>query len=180
MKHWIGWFGAALFVIAANFSVGLAQGFPWNDFERRTMQELVKTNEQEEAENLKRFPDELQFVFRGTRLPSVVSLTYTGESRALSTDRKRFIEMWARSYYRNPGYANLYETEFLFKDATEEHWLPVQKDVAKYFDPELKKGEPVNLYLITPGGLRGKNKGKTLWLFLVEQFRDPKEGLDDR
>jgi hypothetical protein len=175
MRNRITWFGLTLFVIAANFSVSFAQGFPWDDFERRTMPELMKTNEQEEPENLKRFPDQSQFVFRGTRLPSVVSLTYTGESRALSTERKKFIELWATSYYRNPGYANLYSAEFLFKDGSEEHWLPVQKDVAKYFDEELKKGEPVNLYLISPGGLRGANKGKTIWVFLVEQFKDPRE-----
>lgn len=164
-----------LFLLALLPSSALGQGFPWNDFERRTMQELLKINEQEETENFRRFPDQMQFVFRGTRLPSVVSLTFTGESRVLSADRKKFIESWATSYYRNPGYANLYTAEFLFKDGNEEHWLPVQKDVAKYFAAELKKGEPVDLYLISPGGLRGSNKGKTLWMFLVEQFGDPRE-----
>ena len=135
----------------------------------------MKINEQEEAENIKRFADQTQFVFRGTRLPSVVSLKYTGESRVLSADRKKFIELWATSYYRNPGYANLYTAEYLFKDGNEDHWLPAQKDVAKYFATELKIGEPVDLYIISPGGLRAINKGKTLWIFLVEQFGDPRE-----
>src|SRR5687767_444390 len=93
-----------LFVFAFIPSSALGQGFPWKDFEQRTMQELLKINEQEEAENIKRFPDQTQFVFRATRLPSVVSLTYTGEFRVLGADRKKFIELWATSYYRNPGY----------------------------------------------------------------------------
>ena len=174
MRQRVIWLGL-LFVLPFMPSSACGQGFPWHDFERRTMQELLKINEQEEAENQKRFPDEKQFVFRGTRLPSVVSLTYSGESRVLSPERKRFIELWATSYYRNAGYANLYTAEFLFRDGSEDYWLPVQKDVAKYFPEELKKGEPVDLYLISPGGLRGVNKGKTLWLFLVEQFGDPRE-----
>ncbi|MEO8433312.1 MAG: hypothetical protein ABI596_00325 [Pyrinomonadaceae bacterium] len=175
MSHRVIRLGIFLFVLAFIPSTAQGQGFPWKDFERRTMPELLKINDLEEAENLKRFPDQNQFVFRGTRLPSVVSLTYTGESRALSSERNKFIELWATSYYRNPGYANLYNAEFLFKDGNEEHWLPVQKDVAKYFPEELKKGELVDLYLISPGGLRGTNKGKTLWVFLVEQFGDPRE-----
>ena len=164
-----------MFVLPFMSTRALDQGFPWKDFERRTMPELLKINEHEEAENIKRFPGQTQFVFRGTRLPSVVSLTYTGESRVLSADRKKFIELWATSYYRNPGYANLYAAEYLFKDGNEDHWLPAQKDVAKYFAAELKQGEPVDLYLISPGGLRGTNKGKTYWMFLVEQFGDPRE-----
>jgi hypothetical protein len=171
MKRFI-WFGLVLFLVVFKPSLVSAQGFPWNDFERRTLQELVKTNEREEDENIKRFPDQNQFVFRDTILPSVANLTYTSESRPLSAERKKFIETWARSYYRNTGYANLYATEFLFKEGTEDYWLPVQKGVAKDFAEELKKGDLVDLYLITPGGLR-VNKGKTVWLFLVEQFQQP-------
>lgn len=167
------WFSFILVFIVFNPLAVSAQGFPWNDFERRTLLELIKTNEREEAENISRFPDQTQFVFRDTTLPSEVLLTYTGESRPLSVERKKFIETWARSYYRNTSYANLYAAEYLFKEGSEDYWLPVQKDVAKYFPDELKKGDPVDLYLISPGGLRAGNKGKTLWLFLVEQYQQP-------
>ncbi|MEP6706261.1 MAG: hypothetical protein ABJC05_02010 [Pyrinomonadaceae bacterium] len=173
MGQRIVWFGLLLFLVACKSSVGFAQGFPWNDFERRTMQELIKTNDQEDSEDLKRFPDTNQFVFRGKILPSVVRLTYLAESRPMSTERKKFIELWAKFYYRNSGYANLYETEFLFKDDTADYWLPVQKQVAKYFDEELKKGELVDLYLVRPGGMR--LKGKIDWIFLVEEFQQPRE-----
>jgi hypothetical protein len=166
------WLGFILFVVVSQPALVSAQGFPWDDFERRTIQELVKTNEREEGENIKQFPEQTQFVFRATTLPSAVQVSYTGESRPLSVERKKFIETWARSYYRNTGYANLYAAEFLFKEGSQDHWLPVQKDVAKYFADELKKGDPVDLYLISPGGLRVSN-GKTLWLFLVEQFQQP-------
>ncbi|HEY3027613.1 MAG TPA: hypothetical protein VGJ55_15790 [Pyrinomonadaceae bacterium] len=171
MKYRIIRLTLVLIVITGSFSVAVAQGFPYGDFERRTLQELVKINQQEDSEDLKRFPDQNQFVFRGKTLPSVVRLTYTGESRPLGSERKKFIELWASSYYRNRGYANLYEAEFLFKEGIAEYWLPVQKQVAKYFDGELKKGEPVDLYLILPGGLRAK--GKIDWILLVEEFQQP-------
>lgn len=164
------WLGFVLFVVTFSASSVVAQGFPWDDFERRTLQELRTTNERDEEGNRKRFPDQNQFVFHSTTQPSVVRVTYTTESRPMSAERKKFIEAWARSYYRNPGYANLYATEFLFKEGAEDYWLPVQKDVAKYFGEELKKGEPVDLYLINPGGLRIE-KGKTIWVFPVEQFQ---------
>ena len=173
MKYRIIRLSLILFVIAGSFLVAEAQGFPYGDFERRTLQDLVKINEQEDSEDLKRFPDQSQFVFRGKTLPSVVRLTYIGESRPLGAERKKFIELWATSYYRNPGYANLYEAEFLFKEGITEYWLPVQKQVAKYFDGELKKSELVDLYLIRPGGLRVKDKID--WIFLVEEFQQPRD-----
>ena len=172
MRPRLIWFSLILFLFVLKPSIVSAQGFPWKDFERRTLPELIKTNEREELENIRQFPDQNQFVFRGTTLPSAVQLTYTGESRQLSAERKKFIETWARSYYRNTGYANLYTAEYLFKDGNEDYWLPVQKGVAQYFVEELKKGEPVDLYLISPGGLR-VDKGKTVWIFLVEQFQQP-------
>jgi hypothetical protein len=166
------WFGLIMMVAALRPAPGAAQGFPWNDFERRTLPELVKINEREESENIQRTPDETQFVFRDSRLPSVVTVNYTGESRPLSAERKKFIQKYALSYFRNSGYANLYVAEYLFKAGAEDYWLPVQQDVAKYFPEDLKKGEVVDLYLIAPGGLRS-NKDKTVWLFLVEQYQQP-------
>jgi hypothetical protein len=166
------WFSFVLAGIVFSPLAVSAQGFPWNDFERRTLPELVKINEREESENIQRTPDETQFVFRDSRLPSVVTVNYSGESRPLSAERKKFIQKYALSYFRNSGYANLYVAEYLFKAGAEDYWVPVQQDVAKYFPEDLKKGDEVDLYLITPGGLRS-NKGKTEWLFLVEQYQQP-------
>ena len=150
-----------------------AQDFPWADFERRTLQELVKINLAEDADDLKRHPDKGQFVFRGKIMPSVVRVTYTGESRGISVVRKKFIELWAGTYSQTPNYADLFASEFLFKESAQEYWLPVQQQVAKFFAQELKKGDAVDLYLIRPGGLREKDKLD--WVFFVEEFQKPKE-----
>jgi len=155
------------------FSPARAQDFPWNDFERRTLQGLVKINAAEDADDLKRYPDKGQFVFRGKIMPSVVRLTYTGQLRWISGERRKFIELWAGAYSQTQDYAAMFETEFLFKEEAQEYWLPVQSQVAKYFDKELKKGDAVDLYMIRPGGLRKKDKLD--WIFLVEEFQKPKD-----
>lgn len=156
-------------------SQALAQGFPWNDFERRTLQGLVKINVAEDADDLKRYPDKGQLVFRGKIMPSVVRVTYTGQSRGISSVRKKFIELWAGTYSTTPSYGSSFESEFLFKEGADDYWLPVQKQVANYFDKELKKGDLLDLYLIRPGGLRVKGKEELDWVFLVEEFLIPKE-----
>lgn len=160
-------------LLLLTFSQARAQDFPWNDFERRTLQELVKINVAEDADDLKRYPDKGQLIFRGKIMPSVVRVTYTGQSRGISSERKNFIELWAGSYTQTPDYANMFASEFLFKEGAQELWLLVQQQVAKFFDEELKKGDSVDLYLIRPGGVRAKDKLE--WIFLVEEFQRPKD-----
>jgi hypothetical protein len=162
-----------MLLILLCFSTAGAQGFPWEDFERHTLQELVKINEAENADDLKRYPDKGQFVFRGNIMPSVVRVIYTGKSKSIANERKKFIELWAGTYSQTPNYARLFQQEFLFKEGVDEYWLPVQGPVAKYFDVELKKDDTVDVYLIRPGGLRIKGK-ESEWIFLVEEFQKPK------
>ena len=161
-------------VLFSGFSHIRAQGFPWKDFERRTLKEIIAINESEDVDDQKRLPNQNRMIMRGKILSSVVRVNYMGESRSISEERKKFIELWAGSYFsQTPGYASHYESEFLFKEGNDEYWLPVQKQVARYFPKELKKGDAVDVYLIRPGGL--SVKGKTDWVFLVEEFLKPKE-----
>jgi len=52
------------------FPQARAQDFPWAEFERPTMQELIKINVAEDSDDLKRYPEKGQFVFRGKIMPS--------------------------------------------------------------------------------------------------------------
>jgi hypothetical protein len=151
-----------------------AQSFAWNDFECRTLSQLIKINNDEDADDLKRFPDKGQMVMRGKILPSVVRVTYTSESRPISAEHQKFIELWADVYSEQKQvYAKRFESEFLFTEGPEQYWLPVQGPVAKYLNKELQKGDAVDLYLVRPGGMRIKEKVD--WIFLVEEFQKPKE-----
>jgi hypothetical protein len=148
-------------------------GFPWNDFERRTLGQLIKIDNDEDADELKRFPDQNRMVMRGKILSSVVRVIYTGQCKPVSAERKKFLELWAGTYSSTPDYAALFETECLFKEGTDGYWLPVQKQVASYFGKELQTDETIDIYLIRPGGLRINNKAD--WVFLVEEFQKPKK-----
>jgi hypothetical protein len=63
---------------------------------------------------------------------------------------------------------DLFENEWKFVEDGVEHWLPVQKQVASYFEKELKKSNPVDLYVIITGGV--KVAGKWDWVILVNEF----------
>jgi hypothetical protein len=148
-----------------------AQDFPWKDFERRTLQRLVKINLEESADDFKRYPNRAQFIFRGKILPSIIRVTYSGKSRVISAERKRFVELWAGVYSTTPNFANLFKSEFLFKEGAEEYWLPVAQQLIPHFEKELRAGVTVDLYVVRTGGIRTVNKPGADWLFLVEEFQ---------
>jgi len=153
-----------------------AQGFPWGDFTRRTMTEIIKINNDDSVEDFKLLsannkPNAL--IVRNNILPSVIRLTYTGEVRPVGEKRLFLIHVWAGTVEERKQHEKLYTREFLFKDGADEYWTPVQEPVTKYFDKELKKGDVVDLYLVRPGGL--KTGDKVDWVFLVEEFQKLKE-----
>lgn len=163
---------ASVVITILAVSAANAQGFPWNDFQRRTMDELVKINEKESVDDFKRLDPQNQLVMRANFLPSKVLLTYTGESREPAEVRRSFIRMWGEAIAKQKNYDALYEREYLFKEGKVEYWLPVQTPVTKYFAKELKPGDTVDLYLVRPGGVRANKVSD--WIFLVEEFQKPK------
>lgn len=150
-------------------STCLAQGFPWDDFKRRTLKEIVSLDAQEiqDSEQQKRV------IFHGDMLLSVVRVKYTGKSRALSDVKKDVLKKWAQTFAQNGGeYAAHYERDFLFTEDGVEYWLPVQKQVSAYFPKELKDGDEIDIYIVRAGGICSKKACD--WLFLVEEFQKPK------
>jgi hypothetical protein len=161
-----------LFCVLVAASV-CAQGFPWSDFKRRTMTEIIKINNDESVEDFKRVNAPNALIVRNNFLPSVIRLTYTGEVRPVGEKRLKFIEMWVAATAKQKDLHKLYQREFLFKEGADEYWFPVQEPVTKYFDKELKNGDLVDLYVVRPGGV--KNDDQVDWVFLVEEFQKPKE-----
>ncbi|HSS18537.1 MAG TPA: hypothetical protein VLL54_00425 [Pyrinomonadaceae bacterium] len=168
-------FALLLGLLLLPFTSARAQDFPWDDFERRTLKDLVKLNVQEDSADLMKQADQAQFVFRGKILPSVVRVAYTGKSKPLSDDRKKFIELWAETYSQDATFAKLFALEYLFKEGADEYWLPVEQQVAQHFAEELTPGGAVDLYLLRTGGLKKKDKNEVEWMFLVEEFLKPKD-----
>ncbi|MCA1849468.1 MAG: hypothetical protein LC672_00075 [Acidobacteria bacterium] len=152
-------------------STTFAQGFPWDDFKRRTLKEIVSID----AKEIQDSERENRVIFHADMLLSVIRVKYTGKSRPISKVKKEFLEKWAQTFSQNAeAYAAHYERDFLFMEGEVEYWLPVQKKVSAYFPKQLKEGEEVDIYVVRAGGVCSKKVCD--WLFLVEEFQKPKAG----
>jgi hypothetical protein len=155
-------------------STTFAQGFPWDDFKRRTLKEIVSID----AKEINDSERENRVIFHADMLLSVIRVKYTGKSRAVSDVKKDFLKMWAKTFSLNTDeYAALYEKDLLFTENGVEYWLPVQNPVIPYFAKELKEGEEVDIYIVRAGGVCKKKVCD--WLFLVEEFQKPKATSPD-
>ena len=156
----------ALILLCSCISVG-AQGFPWNDFGRRTLADIVKIDEREIADSVK-MP---RVIAHADKLLSVVRVKYSGKSRPISSAKMDAFRKYWIPLFADNSYAELYENDFLFTEGETEYWLPVQKKVSSYFAKELSPGDDVDIYLVRAGGICEKRKCD--WLFLVEEFKRP-------
>jgi hypothetical protein len=142
-----------------------AQGFNYDAYEPRTLAELIAKYDVKELEERKVADGSSSF---GASFPSRVRVAYAGEQRKIPDERKQFINDWVKTHRLDPRIGELFESELKFIEDGKEFWLPVQKQVIPYFAEELKKGEPVDLYVVIAGGR--KFKGKWDWLILVNEF----------
>lgn len=143
----------------------LAQEFPWEIFKLRTVKEVVSITTRAVR------PDDSMFLAQN-QLESKAEVVFTGKSRPIPKARKTFIEMWfgiLRAEQKE--YAELYEREYLYKEQSDEYWLPTSNPITKYFDKELKPGDKMHLYLISIGAYQGKEGIDCV--LLVEEFQKP-------
>jgi len=150
-------------------STAFGQGFPWDDFKRRTLKDIVNIDAQE-IEDSER---ENKVIFHADMLLSVVRVKYTGKSRPMNDVKRDFVKKWAKTFSQNADeYASHYEKDVLFIENGVEYWLPVQKKLISFFSKEVKEGEDVDIYIVRAGGVCIKKVCD--WFFLVEEFQKPK------
>ena len=141
----------------------LTQGFPWEIFKPRTLKEVTSIT----TKAVK--PDDDIFLAQD-QLESKVEVVFTGKSHPIGKMRKTFIDTWfgtLRSEQKQ--LAELYESEYLYKEGEAEYWLPTSKPITKYFDKELKPGDKMDLYLVATGAYR--NGAGIDCVLLVEEFQ---------
>lgn len=144
-------------------ATALAQGFPWEIFKPRTLEEVRSIT----TKALR--PDDSMFLAQN-QLESKVEVVFTGKSRPIDKTRKDFISVWFGMLRADQQeMADLYEREYLYKEGEAEHWLPTQTPITKYFDKELKPGDKMELYLISIGAYR--SGGRIDCVLLVEEFQ---------
>jgi hypothetical protein len=143
--------------------------FPWGEYKTRTFAEMVRRNAEGTAEADARNDHKVGVVMSGDPQYSQVRVIYTGTTRKLSGARKEHLDEWAKTFGVKPEVLALYESELLVLECSNEHWVPVQKQVLRHFERELKKGDPVTLYTMFAGGR--KIDGAWNWFFLVNEFQ---------
>ena len=153
----------AIAIVSIMLDAGaFGQGFPWEIFQTRTLDEIVAAT----APGVR--PDESMF-FATDELPSKVRVTFTGQSRPILDKRRSFIDAWFGLYKQDKELAKLYQREYLYKEGSREWWLPTSTPITKYFDKELKAGEEMTLYLIRLGAYRERDSIDCV--LLVEEYQ---------
>jgi hypothetical protein len=108
-------------------------------------------------------------ILTGDTFSSRVKVIYTGESRKVSAAKKQHLNMLVTSFKADQKIIDQYDTEMLFLEGSDEHWLPVQKKLIPFFEKEVKKGEEVTLYAEWVGAK--KINGKWEWVFMAHEFQ---------
>jgi hypothetical protein len=134
----------------------------WDKFESRTMREIIVLSSDSRISSL----EENTIVFT-KRLPSQVTLTYTGESRKISSETKGFIEGWVNTFAHHPRILKLFDRELLFTDGHSQYWLPVPNNGSNY-QRVLQKDEVLTLF-ITLIGMKNSS-GQAQWFFVVNKI----------
>jgi hypothetical protein len=163
-------FSLTLFVVLIASQV-FAQDFDYDKYKPRTLKEITTVL----AEASFKAPDVLitdakggSIILSRDTFPSRVKGVYTGSSRKVSDKKKEVIAAWLRVYGKPMEYLDLFESEYLFTEDSQEYWLPVQKQVASYFEKELQKGGKVTLFTAWVGAR--KEPDGVEHVFLVNEF----------
>ena len=144
----------------------------WEKYKSRTLKQITT----ELAEQSFKDPDVIiedskkgeSTVLSGNTFPSQVVVMYTGSSRKVSDKKKEVIAAWLRVFAKPAEYLELFESEYLFIEEGKEYWLPAQKQVASFFEKELRKSDKVNLFAVWVGARRDSTG--TEHVFLINEF----------
>jgi len=107
--------------------------------------------------------------FMGDQRATLAKVIYKGDSRPIDPIRHRLIAEWGMSYMRDSSIAADFHREYLFQEGEKLLWLPVQDTVATFFPKELRRGQPVSLYVMLIGGYYAD--GVITWAFIVNEFK---------
>lgn len=157
----------AIGIIVLSSTVTWTQKFPYEEYDPRTLDELVAQS----AASLMAVSDKPQMMLDAKPFYSAIRVKFIGTSRPISAKKKSLFKMWQESMGTDAKMLTLLEDEYLFQECGKEYWIAVQKQVAAYFPKELKTGDTITLYLMVIGGLKQSDKDAFDPAFLVNEFR---------
>ena len=165
MKYFIS------FTLLALLATNHVTAQDWSKYKPRSLKQITT----EFAEASLKDPDVLitdgkggSTILSRDTFPSQVSVVYAGSVRKVSDEKKQVIAAWLKVVGKPADYLDLFESEYLFTEDGKDYWLPVQKQVASYFEKELRKSDKVNLYAVWVGAR--KASASVEHVFLVNEF----------
>jgi len=140
----------------------------WEGYKRRTLQSIIEMFGDEE------FPDSSKNYasLSGEMFPSKVKLVYLAKSRPLPANKKELLTSWTTSRGRPATTVDLFPTEVLFREGTDEHRIAVQKPLLASLPKEVKRGKSFDGYIIFMGTIKKVGEQKE-WLFAMNEFDAP-------
>ena len=96
--------------------------------------------------------------------PYKVIVDFLGEQRTIRSDIQSVIDMWARGL-GHPPLTDVFRHEILVREASQEHWLPIQEVLVPALHDEAPLGGVLELYILWIGATR------TEWVFIINGFQ---------
>ncbi len=94
-----------------------------------------------------------------------VRATYLGQTRSILPETKRVLAHWAQVRGQSPEFVELFGAEALFREKSEDYWLPIQSALVPSLNEEVRPGSDVDLYAVWIATVRDR------WYFLVNEFQ---------
>jgi hypothetical protein len=137
----------------------------WGQYEPRTLQSIIDTN-QEFAKKLN--SDKKAMLLTGDNFPSKVRLTYLVDSRPLPAEQKVLVDSYRKAMKDNAPAADVFTTQIRFEEDSREYWILVQKPLLDALPKELSKGQALDAYVMWIGAIKVGRHWE--WLFAMNEF----------
>jgi len=159
-----------VFAIAAALVAGGQSESHWEDYKPRTLQSIMEMHGDPPAESL---DSSKSVVFVSSdSFPSKVKLVYLAKSRPLPADKSELLTYWTKSVNRQATTPEMFQTEVLFREGADEHWIAVQKPLLAALPKEVKSGQSLEGYIIFMGFIKKAGEQRE-WLFAMNEFDRP-------
>lgn len=148
-----------------------SKNFDYDKYVVGTLRQIIEYHSDFAADPKNR-SEKQELGFSADQVPTKVRVKYTGVIHPIPQTRKEMLYYWTKSYKVSPQYTSLFKQEMLFKEGSDDHWLPVQTQLIPFFRKELKNGDEVDLFTIWVG--YRVTRESVDWLFLVNEFQKPR------
>ena len=141
----------------------------WDYIQLRTLAELISLREQitESTHPVLKGSEIGKYALNNSSVSSRVRLIVNGTARQIPMERKRLLELSAKTYAHDADFDKKFEIEMLFREGDKQYWIPVKTDVVAMLEKE-GKGKEVILLIELVGAYKAGDGWE--WVFEVVHY----------